>query len=387
MSETMGFENGADERARALDVGVGPGTRDMTNAERDAVVARGMRLAEKVGGIWLLISGRFTSDNGALGTEGLVRELLRREFGYPQPDGPHLTVNVLLDSPGGSLDSAYSTALYLSAYAKPFRVYVPGRAKSASTLLALGADELYLSVFGELGPLDTQLRDPRNPARHVSALDCYQSVDYVRAFGIRTMTEALETLIEETGGQVPVSDLLERASVFALGAIAPMLRSVGALDFGGWGRSLRIGERYTRKLLAAKSEDVDEDLIRDIARRLVFSYTHHLFPIDYHEARRLQIPVQPMDGETYDEAIEVVRLCAGKDFVGFISKEQSDPGERTLRTNGRKEPVTVPRQDNGHPNAQAARNGDLDLSTDHPSAVGVRRDAGMTGDLDLGDSP
>lgn len=326
MSDGYGYKQlFADEMPSASDNSTQFDSRKMTPSERQAVITLGNEFAQRVGdGVWLLISGRFTSGNGEKSTESRVKEMLRYAFGYPEPGGSDLTLNVLLNSPGGSLDSAYTTVLYLSEYAKDLKVYVPDRAKSASTLLAVGADEVYLSAFGELGPLDTQIPDPRNPANTVSALDCYQSVDYVSAFGFKTITAVLPQLVNATERRISVNELLTTASTFALGAVTPSLRSVTALDFGGWGRSLRIGEHYARKLLQAKAKDGDQARADRIAYQLVFGYTHHLFPIDYHEAERIGLNVRKMDKDLYDEAIKVVEACHRKDFVGFLSKEQCD---------------------------------------------------------------
>lgn len=316
----------AEQSASAVDGDSLFSRTKLTPSELAKVIELGNAFAEHAGGdgVWLLISGRFTSGNGEKSTEHQVKELLRRAFKYPKPDGPDLTLNVLLNSPGGSLDSAYTTVLYLSEYSKELKVFVPDRAKSASTLLAIGADEIYLSAFGELGPLDTQIPDPRNPANTVSALDCYQSVDYVSAFGFKTITAVLPQLISATERRISVNDLLTTASTFALGAVTPSLRSVTALDFGGWGRSLRIGEQYARRLLEAKAKDRDNVRAEHIANQLVFGYTHHLFPIDRHEAKRIGLNVKEMDENLYDEAIKVVEACQKKDFVGFLNKEQSD---------------------------------------------------------------
>lgn len=312
------------ESAYAPDPSVQSDTKKITPAEREVIHTLGKELAECAGGIWLLISGRFSSGNGERGTENQVKELLRAAFGYPKPNSAGITLNVLLNSPGGSLDSAYTTTLYLSAYSSDLNVYVPDRAKSASTLLAVGADHVYLSAFGELGPLDTQIPDPRNPANTVSALDCYQSVDYVRDFGFRTVTSVLPKLVQSTERRIPVDDLLDTATAFALGAIDPMLGSVTALDFGGWGRSLMIGEHYARKLLQAKAKDGDRAKADRIAYHLVYGYTHHLFPIDIHEANRFGLNAELMNEEVYDKAINVVDACHKKDFVAFLSKEQSE---------------------------------------------------------------
>lgn len=301
--------------------------KEMTQDERDAVVKAGVKFTRKMDEPWLLISGRFDS-RGTHSTEDYVKNSLCAVFGYPKEPDPNLTINVVLDSPGGSLDSAYTTALYLSAYTETIELYVPDRAKSASTLLALAANKVHLSPFGQLGPLDTQIPDPRNPAVQVSALDCYQSVDYVRSFGAVTIKTVFDSLLHQTNRRgLLAMDLLQKACSFAESATSPMLAQVTTLDFGGWGRSLRIGEHYGRKLLEARGMAAEE--AEDIARRLVFGYTHHYFPIDLREATSLGLGnVVPMDKETYDGTLEVVRLCDTKDFVGFISPKESQEEKR-----------------------------------------------------------
>ncbi|TQJ54431.1 SDH family Clp fold serine proteinase [Streptomyces sp. SLBN-115] len=313
--------------------------RPMTEVERRAVVCAGNDFAKHAGGVWLLITGKLTSANSAPGTDSQLRDALLHVLGYPKPVGPdrRLRINLLLDSPGGSLDCAYAMALYLSAYTDHLKVFVPRKAKSASTLLALGGRELHMSAFGELGPLDTQVHDPRNPANHVSALDCYQSVDYVRKFGRTTMDDLVNALITTTERKISAGELLDKASGFALGAVQPMLQSVSALDFGGWGRSLMIGERYTRKLLESKQAEPDQQKVDSIANQLVYGYTHHLFPIDCHEARRIGLPdiglpVKTMTGRLYQDATRVLALCGDKSFVGFLSKRESERERKTSST-------------------------------------------------------
>jgi len=293
---------------------------EMTQEEREAVIEAGGDFAKKVGGSdpCLVITGQFTPlvRNGRL-AENQVMQACMDAFGYP--DGKKDKINVILDSPGGSLDSAYKIVRYLTAYASELNVHVPRRAKSASTLLALGAKRIYLSRFGELGPLDTQIFDPRNPVAYVSALDCYQSVDYVRLFGVNTMSKALRQLSVDAGGQIPLQDLLGTASAFATGAVGPMLTGIRALDFGAWGRSLKIGERYAQILL---EDNHPKDEAARIAERLVYSYTHHLFPIDYREAREMGLPAEPMSEAAYNLGLDVVEKCNNKSFIGFVSQDE-----------------------------------------------------------------
>jgi Serine dehydrogenase proteinase len=317
---------------------------ELTPAERAAAIEAGGLFAEAVangtGGQQapcLAIVGQFPPlGNDHKLTELRVLEACTDAFGYP---GEQIEImNILLDSPGGSLDSAFKAVRYLSCYARELNLYVPRRAKSASTLLALGATRIFLSRFAELGPLDTQIFDPRNPVAYVSALDCYQSVDHVRQFGITTMSEALKQLSADAGVQVPLADLLGTASAFAIGAIDPMLRGIRALDFGAWGRSLKIGEKYAHMLL----RDHHPKEAEKIAARLVYDYTHHLFPIDYREASDIGLDVALMGENIYHHGLKVLQACGEKVFVGFVSPAEADkqPEAEERRAMASGEPVS-----------------------------------------------
>lgn len=300
---------------------------ELAQEERDTVIAAGREFAKEIGDKdpCLVIVGQFTP---LVRTSRLAENQVMKNcmdvFGYPNGKVPK--INVLLDSPGGSLDSAYKIVRYLTCYTSELNVHVPRRAKSASTLLALGAKHIYLSQFGELGPLDTQIFDPRNPAAYVSALDCYQSVDYVRMFGVSAMSKALRQLSADTGGQIPLKDLLGTASAFATGAISPMLTGIRALDFGAWGRSLKIGERYAQILL---EDNHTRDEAGRISERLVYSYTHHLFPIDYREARAIGLPAEVMSDRAYHAGLEAVEKCKSNGFIGFVSPRELERLEKT----------------------------------------------------------
>jgi hypothetical protein len=283
--------------------------REIDSAQQRKIQAAGRRFAQLTGGSpCLILIGRLlgVGDPGS-STERRVQQCCQDRFGFPKPT-PEETINVILDSTGGSLDSAFRTALYLSKYAETLNIYVPRKAKSASTLIAVGANNLFMSPFGELGPLDTQIRDPRNPMDYISALDCYQSVDYVREFGFSTLAQALKQLAAVTQGKLLLTDSLDAAAQFAIGSITPMLSQTRSLDFGAWGRSLKMGERYAQILISRASE-IDQGRAEKIASRLVYGYTHHFFPIDITEARDMGLNPREMSEEEYESAIEVVSIC------------------------------------------------------------------------------
>jgi len=297
----------------------------------DIAVAGARFLAASGGDACLLLAGPLVSQvgNDDQSTEGAIARCCVARFGYPtEPfDG---TIDLILHTFGGSLDSAFKATLFLARFTKRLRVFVPRYAKSAGTLIAIGAHELYMSPFAELGPLDTQIRDPRNPTDRVSALDCYQSVDYVRGFGLTTLTRAFQALAQETRTLIPLSQLVHTSADFSIGSIAPILTQVNALDFGGWGRTLRIGEKYAKVLLSRAGYDQSE--AKEIAYQLVYGYTHHPFPIDVNEASRIGLRTSTMTEELYTSARDIVAAGAepGAVVVGFAA--DTDGGTAELLT-------------------------------------------------------
>src|SRR5215469_1942880 len=309
--------------------------REIDPAQRMAIRATGREFARMTGGDpCLLLIGRILGDGAPGGsTEQRVQKSCQQRFGFPTPE-PERTINVILDSTGGPLDSAFRTVLYLSRYAGKVNMYVPRRAKSASTLIAVGASKLFMSPFGELGPLDTQIRDPRNPTDYISALDCYQSVDYVREFGFSTLSQALKQLATVTQGKLLLTDSLNAAAQFAIGSINPMLSQTRSLDFGAWGRSLKMGERYAQVLLS-RAGQIEQGKAERIASRLVYGYTHHLFPIDINEATEMGLNPEEMSQEQYETSIQIVRTCEDNqvciEFVDVSARPAEPDGNLAAR--------------------------------------------------------
>jgi serine dehydrogenase proteinase len=308
---------GATGQITYLSNGIAP-LPDIPPERREVVEEAAQKfLRESHGNVCVLLAGRLQSDfdDEDLSTENALVERCRSALGDPGDDGytKNRTIDLVLDTLGGSLDSAYRTVLFLSQFTSKLRVYVPRRAKSAGTLIAIGAQELYLAPFAELGPLDTQIHDPRNPTEKVSALDCFQSVDYVRGFGIDTLKQVLVALGKEMKTGIPLSQLLNTATGFANSCTESMLANVNALDFGGWGRTLEIGQRYTQYLLRRVGYEDAE--VKSISRRLVYAYTHHPFPIDIIEAKEIGLRAELMKAAVSRPALQMVKGCVGLDIA------------------------------------------------------------------------
>lgn len=95
---------------------------------------------------------------------------------------PETPITLLLNSPGGEIDAAEKLVHRLretcSDSPGALEVVVPDYAKSAATLMALGADRIVMSDSSELGPIDPQIRLPKGPLVSVFAyLHAYEEAE------------------------------------------------------------------------------------------------------------------------------------------------------------------------------------------------------------------
>lgn len=110
-------------------------------------------------------------------------------------------LDIILESGGGDIDSAYKILKMFRCYSKEVNVIVPSFAKSAASLIALGANELIMCRGGELGSIDPQVKDPFTE-------------NFIPAHSIK---EAIN-FIEETNDQVVKLSLTEKIPVLLVGA-------------------------------------------------------------------------------------------------------------------------------------------------------------------------
>ncbi len=162
-------------------------------------------------------------------------------------------VVLFLLSPGGAGEPAYQISKLCKSFAKAsFKVIVPRFAKSAATLLAIGADEIHMGPLGQLGPIDPQ----------ISGLP---------ALGV---SRALMT-IASVAAQYPKS-----AEMFARYLrLALTVEQIGYCD-----RIADSAMQYAERLLSTKPNLIPRAGI--IAKELVHEYKDHNFVIDLDEAQK-----------------------------------------------------------------------------------------------------
>ena len=162
---------------------------------------------------------------------------------------------LVLLSLGGSIETGYlisKTCKRLSD--TKFVVAIPRKAKSAATLLSLGADEIHMGLMSELGPIDPQIGG-------------------FPALGIKNALEVLSDLACKHPG---ASNMLGEYIQDKLD-----LRILGYFE--------RINEsamQYAERLLAGKSLP-EQRTARTLADHFVNHYKDHGFVIDFDETRDL----------------------------------------------------------------------------------------------------
>jgi DNA-binding protein Fis len=167
-------------------------------------------------------------------------------------------LDLFIVSPGGFIDPAYKMALMCrESCAEKFSVLVPYYAKSAATLLALGADEIVMGPTSELGPIDPQVRIA-NRSRSIPALSLRDAIRFV---------------------QDTLRDNPEQAMLFAR-----LLEGMDIRTLGEYERVIAGSEQYARELLKRMC-DGDEEKAGQIAKDLVTEYKIHGFVIDSRRAR------------------------------------------------------------------------------------------------------
>ena len=87
---------------------------------------------------------------------------------------PRVDLHLLLYSPGGDGETAVRLVRAAQARCRELTVIVPDIAKSAATLLAMGAHRILMSAVSDLGPIDPQFRMGGNL---IAAKDIIAAVD------------------------------------------------------------------------------------------------------------------------------------------------------------------------------------------------------------------
>jgi tetratricopeptide (TPR) repeat protein len=91
---------------------------------------------------------------------------------------PAQDLHLLLDTPGGDGETAVRLVRSAQARCRELTILVPNQAKSAGTLLVMGAHKVLMGPTSDLGPIDRQFPSPGEGRGLYSAKDLIAAVEY-----------------------------------------------------------------------------------------------------------------------------------------------------------------------------------------------------------------
>ena len=137
-------------------------------------------------------------------------------------------------------------ALGAATTAKPknkFRVFVDTRCKSAGTILATGANSAMFSDFGELGPIDVQLRKGDEIGERSSGLTPMHSLESLQGLALKHFQDCFKSLrFGESAFSTKMASEIGRE--MAVGLYTPIYGQIDPMRIGEFDRAMRIAGDY-----------------------------------------------------------------------------------------------------------------------------------------------
>lgn len=185
-------------------------------------------------------------------------------------------IDIFLASNGGNSVVPWRIVALMREYAAELNVLIPYRAYSAATILALGADNIVMHPFAEMGPIDPTVSNDYNPTDGQTGRKIGISVEDVKAY---------LTFVKD---KVGIKD--ENQLGVALQLLA---NQVHPLAIGNVERFLSQSRMVARKILQTHMTGEDSTaIIEDITENLASKLYFHGHPINRREARdQLQLKV------------------------------------------------------------------------------------------------
>ena len=180
-------------------------------------------------------------------------------------------IDFLIISNGGDPITSLRTISALRERFEKITVVVPYVAYSAATVLALGADEILMHPFSNLGPVDPQITAPKqNETGQISLLD-FSSED------VRNYIEFVKT-------DVGITDQAQLITAFD-----SLAKEVGPLLIGKAKRGQQLSVSLSIKLLETHMHDTNK--ATTIVKSLNSEFYHHGYAVGRTEAKNIGLDV------------------------------------------------------------------------------------------------
>lgn len=255
-------------------------------------------------------------------------------------------IDVILHSPGGSPDDAYRLIRSFREHYQRVNVIVPFWAKSAATLFALGATRIVMQEYGELGPIDAQIRkdDEEKPGEEwESALNIQASLLKIEELSNRNFVDLFTNLQHNSDINIGRKQLAEMLLSYNSELYALLLQRVEVYEMGRMERYLSIGKMYANRIIKqyGSTDPVDAAKIEEFLDFITYECPDHGYVLDYSVLKDFLPNVirssESPYGEDYDKILEELSYILMNDtegiaFVGFVSEiPKATPTKKTKK--------------------------------------------------------
>lgn len=194
------------------------------------------------------------------------------------------TLYLALDTLGGAPEIGFRMMRLLNAKYKKIFVLVPNQAMSTGTLMALGADKIFLFHSSSLGPLDLQIEHP-NDGSWISTLDVRDTMNTI----ISTSLIVSQKFYEQNYGKFGLSKTgaARLANEEASKLVQPIIDKIDPYHLHKSFRSAEVGAKYGSILLSTRMMKSNNSLAQAVAGHLANNYETHNYAITLEEARDL----------------------------------------------------------------------------------------------------
>lgn len=254
---------------------------------------------------------------------------------------------LLLTTPGGSADVAHRIARSIQHHYKcissdadergKFLLFVPRYCKSAGTVLALGANEIFMSELAELGPIDVQLLKEDEVGDWTSGLTAIEAMSALQEKATALFMKQFRDMRFGSETRFSTRMATDIAARMTIGLLAPVYAQIDPMRLGEIERFVRIAVDYAQRLA---TENVKENTIET----LVVGYPSHGFIIDRREAetlfKKVRVPCDDLEfvgASAFSEAKRAGVLSdeSAKPVMRFENEEMADAAEESDHSESR----------------------------------------------------
>lgn len=185
-------------------------------------------------------------------------------------DEKYREISLLIISNGGDPIVSYRIISLLRERFDKITVIIPYVAYSAATLLALGADEIIMHPYGNLGPIDPQINiNLSNGQKVISYNDLVKYIEFIKE------TSESDEILKNA-----INKLTDEISPSVIGTVK---------------RSYQLGLDLGEKLLSTHMNDKEE--IKRISKTLNTNFYNHGFPLGKKDSKNLGLNIINIDKE------------------------------------------------------------------------------------------